>query len=657
MLTAAQLQTIRDNDPGAVLPGIDTMTGNPYAAASLLDLTKITQKNSAPYFYSPSTNTVYVTQNGAVLSGINFGSATVLIEANNVTIKDSSFAGTTGFYAINQVGGASGATIENDTFTGSKSTAETHDVWINSILGITIEDNTFLNSPADSVAIQQGVVTGNYFSGEGYSTGAHSDAIYVRDTTGPVSITNNFIDETANAGQTGISNSDIRITDEGGNVNGVVVSGNYLIGGGFTFSVGAPNLNYAVSNVSITDNDVGFGWYGQYYPGTQNLATVSGIKTVDFTNPTDSTNALAAYVAAGVPTPAAGASGPVTLMANGGAQLSQSASSETNFVGGYGRQIIHAGQGVNILTYLALGDGGDLVTGFDPAKDVIDLSHIDGDILTAGVQNFTFIGSAQFSGGAQVRYQLDPTNDQTLVQVALAGDNVGLNETALVGDSAADFSISLTGLAPLTAANFALTAAQSSAALTNGASLTYTKVTTAAGAPTEYAYSNVQGKTYTSYQAFYGSGYQNLEADNLNLSSKANKLVLYDPNQTVTRGAGSESLTVGAGSDPLNYHAVETIDATTSGGEQFIFSAGFGKETIKGFSASGASPDSIQLAKSAFSYLTAGMTQAQDLAAVMAHAERGGAGLTLSDTLGDRLTLAGVTPTMVAANPTMLKLT
>ena len=67
-------------------------------------------------------------------------------------------------------------------------------------LGITIKDNTFLNSPADTIAIQQGVVTGNYFSGEGYLTGAHGDAIYVPDTTGPITITDNFIEETPNAG-------------------------------------------------------------------------------------------------------------------------------------------------------------------------------------------------------------------------------------------------------------------------------------------------------------------------------------------------------------------------------------------------------------------------------------------------------------------------
>ena len=182
-------------------------------------------------------------------------------------------------------------------------------------------------------------------------------------------------------------------------------------------------------------------------------------------------------------------------------------------------------------------------------------------------------------------------------------------------------------------------------------------MTTAAGAPIEYAYSNIQGKAYTSYELFYGSGTPIVELDDLNLSANANELMLYDPTQTVTRGGGSETLQVGTGSDPLSYHATETIDATTSTGEQFVFSAGFGKETINGFSVSGTTPNSIQLAKAAFSYLTPGMTQAEDLAAVMSQATRSSSGLTISDTHGDSLTLTGVTPSMVAANPGMFAFT
>jgi hypothetical protein len=651
MITAAEIQEIRNNDPGAVLPGIDTMTGNPYATSSLLDVTKITQNNKAPIYYSPSTNTVYVNQAGAVLSGIDFGDASVLVNANDVTIKDCTFLGDThSGLAIRQEFGA-GTTVENCTFQGSKAPTEGGD-WIFSNANINIIDNTFLDTPGDAIdiggsATGGGVITGNYFSGSGFATGAHADAIWVTKSTEPLTIADNFIDQTPQPDSAGSSNSAIRITAEVGNLANVTVSGNYLLGGSEGIGVGPGSATYTVSNVSVVNNYIGFYSYFASYPGTDTYATMTGNTIVDFSNPTDSTQALKNYQA-GVPTtPVVPGPAPTTVFGNGVASVHLAASpGATNFVGGFGPQFLFGGQGANILTYLAIGDGGDRVSAFDPAKDVIDLSNIDADITTAGLQDFTFIGDAPFSGGAQVRYQLNPTNNTTLVQAALAGDTT------------ADFTITLSGLTPLTAANFALTPSQSSADLADGVALSFKKLTTVAGAPTEYTYSNVQGRAYTSYQSFYGSGYENLAADDLNLSSNSNELVLYDPTQTVTRGGGGEALQmVGMGSDPLTYHPVETIDAITSGGEQFIFSAGFGKETINGFNASGASPDSIQLATSAFSYLTPSMTQAQDLAAVLSQATRGASGLTISDTHGDSLTIAGLTPSMLAVNPAMLQFT
>jgi hypothetical protein len=145
MISAAEIQMIRNADPGAVLPGIGTVTGNPLATSSLLGVTKITQNSKAPYFYSPSKNVVYVSQNGAVLSGINFGTATVIIDANNVTIKDCTFTGTSSYWAVYQAPAYSGATVENSTFQGSKSPTESNN-WIQSTQRITIKDNTFLNS-------------------------------------------------------------------------------------------------------------------------------------------------------------------------------------------------------------------------------------------------------------------------------------------------------------------------------------------------------------------------------------------------------------------------------------------------------------------------------------------------------------------------------
>ena len=198
-----------------------------------------------------------------MLSGINFGSATVLIGANNVTIKDCTFTGTASYWAIRQTTNFSGATVENCTFEGTKSPTE-YNVWINSTQAITIKDNSFLNSPTDALDLSAGVVTGNYFSGAGYSPGAHADAIYVTDSAGPTTITDNFIDGTSNADSPGQPNNDIRLTAELGNLNNVTVSGNYLIGAGYTVAVGGGGATYQTSNVTVANNYIGFGQYGPY---------------------------------------------------------------------------------------------------------------------------------------------------------------------------------------------------------------------------------------------------------------------------------------------------------------------------------------------------------------------------------------------------------
>ena len=44
------------------------------------------------------------------------------------------------------------------------------------------------------------------------------------------------------------------------------------------------------------------------------------------------------------------------------------------------------------------------------------------------------------------------------------------------------------------------------------------------------------------------------------------------------------------------------------------------------------------------------MTQAQDLAAVLAHATSSGSGITISDSSGDKLTLAGLTACAITAS-------
>ena len=180
---------------------------------------------------------------------------------------------------------------------------------------------------------------------------------------------------------------------------------------------------------------------------------------------------------------------------------------------------------LRLATLLPIFPGRD--RNFDPVKDVIDLSSIDantGLYSASPTANFTFIGTAPFSGsGGQARYQYDAALNETLVQADV------------VGDSSPDLEIRLMGDINLTAANFALTAAQSAADLSDGAAL---NVSTARyGAGTEYSYTNVQGESYSSFQALYTSGTTDV-ADNLNLGASANQLDLYASNLTISRGPG-----------------------------------------------------------------------------------------------------------------------
>ena len=133
---------------------------------------------------------------------------------------------------------------------------------------------------------------------------------------------------------------------------------------------------------------------------------------------------------------------------------------------------------------------------------------------------------------------MNPATNQTFVEVDLAGDS---------GNYWPDFEIVLSGLMPLTAANFALTAAQSTTDIANGAALTDTKVQTPTGAPLEYAYTNVKGKTYSSYEAFdvTTGGVLTLGAEDLNLSSTKDQLLLFDPGMTVTRGGAPKPFRLG----------------------------------------------------------------------------------------------------------------
>jgi hypothetical protein len=128
-------------------------------------------------------------------------------------------------------------------------------------------------------------------------------------------------------------------------------------------------------------------------------------------------------------------------------------------------------------------------------------------------------------------------------------------------------------------------------------------------------------------------------------------LVLSNSGLSVADSSTSLSVKSGATTFALAHAANETFTSTTRLSETFAFSAGFGVATMVGFDASGSGADSLSLQQTMFSYLTPGMSQAADLAAVLAHASSNSmGGVTITDTAGDSLAFQGVTKAMLTAD-------
>jgi hypothetical protein len=166
----------------------------------------------------------------------------------------------------------------------------------------------------------------------------------------------------------------------------------------------------------------------------------------------------------------------------------------------------------------------------------------------------------------------------------------------------------------------------------------------------DIAYSNVTGASYSSYEDIFNSAGTLLAAafDNTNGTGNA---ILYGGGLTIGSSSTAETATTGADVFTLPHHANETISATGSSSDTFVFTPTFGADAIAGFVAGGAGHDVVQFETSAFSYLTPGMTQAQDLAAVLGHAPQTAAGNTIiTDSHGDAVTLDAIAKATLAAN-------
>jgi hypothetical protein len=116
---------------------------------------------------------------------------------------------------------------------------------------------------------------------------------------------------------------------------------------------------------------------------------------------------------------------------------------------------------------------------------------------------------------------------------------------------------------------------------------------------------------------------------------------------TIT-GAGA---TVSATSATIveNAGASATVNGNS---DTFIYTPSFGQDALTGFNVSGTGHDILQFSIADFSYLTSGMSQAADLAAVIANGgiTQSGSNSLITDSLGDKLTLNAISSATLTAN-------
>ena len=315
MYTSAEIQLLRNADPGVKIPGVDIAEGNPLSASALKPLSSLSTSGSSPVYYQASTNTVIVKGVGAVLSGYNIGSAQISICAANVTINDCTFSNPSAknYFSIADEGNTR-LVVENCTFTGGVGSSQTTSVFAEGA-DVTVTNNKFVDTSGHAVQIDAGVIAGNYFAGGGYGAGVHADAIQIENTSGPLTICGNFIDWTNNPDALEATNNAIRISTDCGNTSNVTITGNVMLGGGYTVTAGTSTIGWlakgatgtlgttgVMSNVNITGNYIGWGGGGAFYPTTNPGINEAGNTIVDYSNPIYAANAWTAYQAAGVGT-------------------------------------------------------------------------------------------------------------------------------------------------------------------------------------------------------------------------------------------------------------------------------------------------------------------------------------------------------------------
>ena len=112
-----------------------------------------------------------------------------------------------------------------------------------------------------------------------------------------------------------------------------------------------------------------------------------------------------------------GGAGDDLLFGGSGFDVLSGGAGQDTLISGADGEAMTGGAGDDLFLFRAETEGA-VIRDFTSGEDVIDLSAVDADLTQAGDQDFTFIGSARFSGAGQLRLK------DNLLQADLDGDGV-----------------------------------------------------------------------------------------------------------------------------------------------------------------------------------------------------------------------------------------
>ena len=230
---------------------------------------------SLPVYTGPTT----ITTAGTVISGYQIDSP-LTINADNVTVENCYFNNVGGNFAVAL--GGNGDVLKNSEINGGTAEVSQDAVWVGGNNNSVIGNNIHGYSKDIYISGNNVNVTGNYLWGI-VSDGEHAENIFIDGATNgsQLGITQTNINISGNTIVCPVSgpvSGPIFISSNFGDVSGVTINTNIIVGGGYTLDF---STNANVANIVTTNNRLGVGKYGyQYGTQTTNGSTFTG--NVDF---------------------------------------------------------------------------------------------------------------------------------------------------------------------------------------------------------------------------------------------------------------------------------------------------------------------------------------------------------------------------------------